>query len=340
MRRREFITLLGGAAAGWPLAVCAERDRVRRIAVLMLYVESDPEGQLRAAAFRQGLEKLGWTIDRDLQINFRWGVGDADWIRSAAAQLLESGPDLMLANGGPAARAAQQASRTLPIIFIGGADPVAEGFVQSLARPSGNMTGFATPESTVGAKLLALLKEVAPRVTRVAVLLNPDNPGSVRLAASAATAGETLAIDTVALPVRDSQEIALAMTKLASDGLIVPPDPTTNTHRKLIVELAGRHRLPAVYALRAAAFEGGLMSYGVSIPDLFRQAADYADRILRGGRPEDLPVVLPTLKGAKPADLPVLQSTKFEFVINLQTARALGLDMSPTLLARADEVIE
>ena len=329
MKRRYFITLLGGAAAAWPLAARAQQpDRMRRVGVLMLYVENDPEGQARARAFRQGLEKLGWTAGRNLQIDYHWGVGDGDWIRSAAAELLTRAPDVILANGGAAARAVQQATRTVPAIFIGGADPVADGFVQSLARPGGNMTGFTTLETSVGGKLLELLKGVAPRVTRVVVLINPDNPGSAQLSESATSAAQKFGMDVVTVPISEAAEIEAVMMKWGGEpgvGLIVPPDPSTNTHRQLIVELAARYRLPAIHTLRAAAADGALMSYGVDIPNLHRQAAGYVDRVLTG---------------EKPADLPVQQPTKFEFLINLKTAKALGLTVPLIMQMTADEVIE
>ena len=277
MTRREFITLLGGAAAVWPIAASAQQPgRIRRVGVLMLYVENDPEGQARATAFRQGLEKRGWTVGRDLQIDYHWGVGDGDWIRSAAAGLLTEAPDVILANGGAAARAVQQSTRTVPVVFIGGADPMADGLVQGLARPGGNLTGFTTLETSVGAKLLELLKDIAPRLTRIAVLINPDNPGSPRLSESAASAARKFAVDVVALPVRNSAEIEAAMARWGPEpgvGLIVPPDPSTNTYRQLIVELASRYRIPAIHTLRAAAVDGALMSYGVDIPSLHREAA-------------------------------------------------------------------
>jgi len=235
---------------------------------------------------------------------------------------------VILANGGAAARAVQQSTRAVPVVFIGGADPMADGLVQGLARPGGNLTGFTTLETSVGAKLLELLKDIAPRLTRIAVLINPDNPGSPRLSESAASAARKFAVDVVALPVRNSAEIEAAMARWGREpgaGLIVPPDPSTNSYRQLIVELASRYRIPAIHTLRAAAVDGALMSYGVDIPSLHREAASYVDRIL---------------KGEKPADLPVQQPTKFEFVINLKTAKTLGLEVPPTLLARADEVIE
>jgi putative ABC transport system substrate-binding protein len=328
-RRRFLLTSLAGALAA-PLAAGAQQgNRIRRVGVLMLYPEGDPEGQRRATVFRQELERRGWTVGRTLQIDYQWGVGDSDWIRSAAAGLLTRTPDVILANGGSTIRPVQQVAHgAVSVVFIGVADPVAQGVVQSLSRPGGNFTGFMVLEPSLGAKLLELLKEIAPHVTRAAVMFNPDNPGSLQLSESAAAAARKYAIEVVAAPVRQPKEIEAAMTRIERarpDGLIVLPAPSTNTQRKLIVELAARHRLPVIHALRAAVADGALMSYGVSIPDLFRQAAGYVDRIL---------------KGEKPADLPVQQPTKFELVINLKTAKALGLTIPPSLLLRADQVIE
>jgi ABC-type uncharacterized transport system substrate-binding protein len=327
MRRRDFITLIGGVAA-WPLAARAQQpERVRRIGVLMLYPENDPQGQVRAAAFRQGLQTLGWVVGRNVQIDFQWGLGDADWIRSAAAQLLRLAPDVILANGTPAAKTMQEASRTVPVIFIAGSDPVLDGLVPSLARPGGNLTGFYVFEPSLGAKLLELLKEIAPHVGHVALLSNPDaNPAS--WFASAVAAATKLAVEVVSAPLRGSNEIEAAMVQWGRKpnfGLIVVPDPATNAHRKLINELATRYRLPVIHALRAAAAEGGLISYGVDLPNLFRQSAVYADRIL---------------KGADPADLPVFLPTKFELVINLTTAKTLGIDLPLALMVRADEILD
>jgi putative ABC transport system substrate-binding protein len=330
MRRRAFITLLGNAAImAYPLAARAQQaERMRRVGVLMLYEENDPEAQVRVVAFRQGLEKPGWSIGRNLQIDFHWGVGDVDWIRSAAARMLRAAPDVIVANGGAALRPMQQATRTLPIVFIGAADPVADGFVQSLAHPGGNITGFTTLEPSIGAKFLALLKEIAPRVRRAAIMVSPDSPSSRRLSDVAAAAAPKLTVEVVVAPVRGAADIEAAMMEWSREpdfGLIVPPDPTINSHRKLIIELAARYRLPAIHALRAATAEGALMSYGISVPELFRQAATYVDRLL---------------KGEKPADLPVQQPTRFELAINLKTAKALGLAVPQTLLVAADEVIE
>ena len=330
MRRREFIIVLGGAAATAPLVAHAEQPAAsRRIGVLMLYPESDPQGQLRARTFQRELEKIGWNIGGNLQINFHWGTGDAEWVRTAAAQLLSEAPDVMLANGDAAIKASQQLTQTVPVVFIGGGDPVADGWVRSLAHPGGNVTGFAVMEPSLGAKLLGMLKQVAPRVARVAVLVNPDNTNHQRILALLVAAGPSFAIDVTATPVRRtrrdrSSDEAVGSTS-SNHGLIVPSDPSTNSRRRFFVELAARYRLPAIYALRAATAEGGLMSYGVDLLELFRQAALYADRILKGEKPRDLPVQLPS---------------KFELVINLKTAKTLGLDVPPLLLATADEVIE
>jgi ABC-type uncharacterized transport system substrate-binding protein len=327
MRRREFITLLGGAAA-WPLASHAQQpDRVRRIGVLMLYPENDPEGQLRATAFRNGLQKRGWAVGGNVEIDFQWSFGDANWIRSAGAQLLRSGADVVLANGTPAARTMQQLTRTVPVIFIAGSDPVVDGLVVSLARPGGNLTGLYVFEPSIGAKLLELLKEIAPHVARAAILFNPDAKAASWVAAAAAVAPR-FAVEVIEAPVRDSNEIETTIAqwgRQSNYGLIVLPDPATNAHRKLINELAARYRLPAIHALSGATRDGGLMSYGVDLPDVFRQAAAYADRILKGDKPADLPVQLPT---------------KFELAINFKTAKALGLIVPNSLMVRADEVIE
>ena len=327
LKRREFVTLIGGVAA-WPITARAQQpERMRRIGVLILYPENDPEGQLRATAFRQGLEKFGWVAGRNIQMDFQWGLGNADWIRSAAAQLLQLAPDVILANGTPAARIMQQSSRTVPVIFIAGSDPVLDGLVPSLAHPGGNLTGFYVFEPSLGPKLLELLKEIAPHVARVAILSNPDaNP--VSWLAATAAAAPRFAVELVAAPLRDSNEIKAAMAQWGREpnfGLIVLPDPATNAHRKLINELALRYRLPTIHAQRAAVRDGGLISYGVELPDVFRQAAIYADRILKGTNPADLPIFLPN---------------KFELVINLTTAKALDIDVPMSLMLRADEILD
>jgi putative ABC transport system substrate-binding protein len=327
MKRRTFITLLGGAAAAWPLAARAQQAGVRRIGVLMLYPENDPEGQLRATAFRNGLQKRGWAVGGNVEIDFQWGFGDANWIRSAGAQLLRSGADVVLANGTPAARTMQQLTRTVPVIFIAGSDPVVDGLVVSLARPGGNLTGLYVFEPSIGAKLLELLKEIAPHVARAAILFNPDAKAASWVAAAAAVAPR-FAVEVIEAPVRDSNEIETTIAqwgRQSNYGLIVLPDPATNAHRKLINELAARYRLPAIHALSGATRDGGLMSYGVDLPDVFRQAAAYADRILKGDKPADLPVQLPT---------------KFELAINFKAAKALGLIVPNSLMVSADEVIE
>lgn len=329
MRRRDFITLLGGATVVCPLAARAQPlAPMRRVGVLMMYPENDPEGRLRAVAFQQGLEKLGWIVGRNLAIDYRWGAGDVEWARTVTAELLTLAPDVVVANSTTAARAAKLASRTVPIVFIGVGDPVALGLVASLSHPGGNMTGFTNVGPTVGPKWLDLLKEMAPRVTRVAVLFNPNNPGNVLLAKSVASVAKKFAVEVAEAPIREAAEIEGVITRLGREpggGLILPPDPATATHRKLIVELAGRNRLPAIYSLRSFIVEGGLMSYGVNIPDLFRQAAVYVNRILRGDKPADLAAQTPAI---------------FELIINLKTARALGLTVPRTLRVAADEVIE
>jgi putative tryptophan/tyrosine transport system substrate-binding protein len=315
--RRQVIFAIGGMAVAWPLAARAQAERARRIAVLMLYPESDSQGQLRAAAFRKELENLGWTVGGNLQIDFHWGTGDSDWIRSATARLLASAPDVIVANGDAAARIVQQSTTSVPVIFIVGGDPVAGGLVQSLAHPGGNVTGFTVLEPSVGAKLLELLKGLAPGLARVAVLFSPDNLGNRRTFESAKAAAPKFAVEVTEAPWRGAAEFETAM--------IVPPDPAINAQRALFIALAAHHRLPVIYTLGAAAAEGGLISYGVDIPELFRQAGTYVSRILKGEKPSDLPAQLPT---------------KFELVINLKTAKTLGLAVPDKLLATADEVIE
>jgi putative tryptophan/tyrosine transport system substrate-binding protein len=329
MKRRNFIKVIAGSATVWPLAARAQQPgQPRRIGLLMLYPAKDPQGELRARVFQHELEKAGWTVGGNLQINFHWGTGDADWVRSAIAQILGQSPDVMLANGDAAVKAAQQSTRTVPTIFIASGDPVGDGLVPSLAHPGGNLTGFAVMEPTLGAKLLGMLKQVAPQVTRVGVLVNPDSVTHQHIFAFLAAAAPSFAVEVVKAPAREPGQIEAAMTQweqVSNYGLIVPSDPSTNAQRKLIIELAARYRMPAIYALRAATADGGLMSYGVDIPELFRQAAIYADRILKGEKPAELPVQLPT---------------KFELVINLKTAKALGLTVPQSLIATADEVIE
>jgi putative ABC transport system substrate-binding protein len=330
LRRREFITLLGGTAVTWPLAARAQQtDRVRRIGVLMGLAESDPEAKVRAAVFEHALQELGWTRGRSTRMDYRWAPGDVEQTRAAAAELLRLAPDVILAHATPATAALQRATRTLPVVFVAVSEPIAQGFVQSLARPGGNITGFTNLEPTLGAKWLELLKEIAPRVTRVAFMYNPNTaPYAILFSRSVEAVAQKIAVELVAAPVHEPAEIEAVLTMLGREpggGLILPPDPFTVAHRKLIFDLAARYRVPAINAFLYFADEGGLVSYGVDVRDQFRQAAAYVDRILRG---------------EKPADLPVQQPTKFELVINLTTAKTLGLNVPPTLLALADEVIE
>src|SRR5437764_11283146 len=311
MMRREVILLLAGTTLAGAKIVCAQEvGRPRRIGVVMLYPEKDPQGQLRSAAFQQQLEKLGWTIGANLQIDFRWGTGDADWVRSATEDVLSREPDVLLANGDPAIQAAQGATRKVPVIFIGSGDPVGDGLIQSLARPGGNLTGFAVMEPSLGAKLLGMLKQVAPHVTRVGTLVNPDNANHMRITGQLMAAGPAVGVEIISATGREAADIETAMSQWGQRlgyGVIVPSDPTTNSRRGLVVELAARYRLPTIYSLRSAVVDGGLMSYGVDIVELFRQAAVYANRIIKGERPAELPVQLPT---------------KFELIVNMKTAKA------------------
>jgi putative tryptophan/tyrosine transport system substrate-binding protein len=329
MRRREVIFMFAGAAASCPFAICAQQShQMRRIGVVMLYPENDSQGQLRATAFQRQLEKAGWSIGGNLQVDFQWGTGDAAWVQAATERALRLSPDVLLANGDASAHSALLLTKTIPVIFIGSGDPVADGLVRSISHPGGNVTGFAVMEPTLGAKLLGMLKQIAPRVTRVAVLMNPDNATHKHVLTSLGAAASGFAVSIESAAARNPAEIETAMSRLANApdyGVIVPSDPTTNSQRKLFVELTTRHHLPTIFALRAAVADGGLMSYGVDLIELFRQAAIYADRILKGEKPADLPVQLPT---------------KFELVVNLRTAKILNLDIPPTLLATADEVIE
>ena len=328
MRRREFITLLGGAVA-WPLAADAQQgERVRRIGVLMALAADDPQSPVRVASFAQGLQQLGWTIGRNVRIDYRWGAGNADNARKYAAELAALSPDVILANGSPSIMALQSATRTVPIVFVTVIDPVGAGFVESLARPGGNATGFTQYEYGMGGKWLELLKEIDPRVTRVAVLRDPGvAAGSGQLGAIQSVA-PSLGVELRPIDARGADEIERAITAFArgsTGGLIVTGTGLGLIHRTVIVTLAARHRLPAVYPSSLYVTGGGLTSYGTDVVDQFRRGAGYVDRIL---------------KGEKPADLPVQASTKFELVINLKTAKALGLEVPPSLLARADEVIE
>src|SRR6266516_8234401 len=329
LKRRHFITLLGAAAAAWPLAAHAQQpERMRRIGVLMASAADDSENQARMAAFLQGLAQLGWSDGRNVLIDTRWATTNADDVRRHAAELVALAPDVLVAATGTATVAPLlQATRTVPIVFVTVIDPVGAGFVPTLALPGGNATGFTIYEYGMSGKWLELLKEIAPRVTRAAVLRDPAIASGIGQFATVQAVAPSLGVELSPVDVRDAPEIERAVTSFArssSGGLIVTPSPLANRHRDLIIMLAARHRLPAVYAWRYYVTDGGLISYGPDSIDQYRRAAGYVDRIL---------------KGEKPADLPVQAPTKYELVINLKTAKALGLEIPATLLARADEVI-
>jgi ABC-type uncharacterized transport system substrate-binding protein len=329
LHRRQFITLLGSTAAAWPLAVRAQQgERMRRIGVLMNVAADDPEGQASLAAFQEGLQQLGWIDGRNLRTDTRWGAGDPGRFRSYATELVALAPDIILAAGSPVVAALQQATRSVPIVFALVNDPVGSGYVASLGRPGGNTTGFAGTEFGISGKWLELLKEVAPRTTRVAVLRDPTIALGIGQFAAIQSVAPSFRVELSPIDVRDAGEIERDITAFArssNGGLIVPAGPLATLHRELIITLAARHRLLAVYPSRYFATGGGLISYGPNSLDPFRHAAGYVDRIF---------------KGEKPADLPVQAPMKYELVINLKTAKALGLEVPPTLLARADEVIE
>ena len=330
MKRREFITLLGGAAAAWPLAARAQQpERMRHIGVL-IGVADDAETKSWVAAFRKRLDELGWKVGSNLQIEERWTAGDPEQNRVFASELLAMKPDAIFAFSSVAVAALRQESRTVPIVFTAISDPVGSGFVESLARPGGNATGFTNFVPTMAAKWLEVLKEIAPQVQRAVLLFNPQTAPYVAqyYQRPFEAAAPSFGVQATAAVVHQTGEIEAALADMAREpggGLVVPPDNFSYVHRELIFALAARHRLPAVYPFRFMAREGGLISYGVDLGETFPRAAEYIDRIL---------------KGTKPADLPVQAPTKFELAINVKTARALGLDVSPTLLARADEVIE
>jgi putative tryptophan/tyrosine transport system substrate-binding protein len=328
VKRRAFITLLGGAAV-WPLVARAQQgDRMRRIGVLMPLAADDPEAQTRFAAFAQGLERLGWTIGRNVRIDLRWAAGDPERIRRGVAELLALEPDAVLATGSTTVGPLRQATRAVSIVFVAVPDPVGAGFVANLARPGGNVTGFMGFEYGISPKWLELLKQIAPSVTRVGVIRDPDISAGIGQFGAIQAVAASFGVETIPIGVRDAGDIEHDIAAFAhgsNGGLIVTRSAWAVVHRDLIVTLAARHRLPAVYWDRVSVIGGGLISYGANLPDQYRRAAVYVDRIL---------------KGEKPADLPVQAPTKYELVINLKTAKALGLDVPPTLLARADEVIE
>jgi len=328
MNKREFITLLGGAAAAWPLAARAQQgEPMRRIGVLMNAAADDPEYQARLAAFLQALQQLGWSDGHNVRIDIRWGAGNPDTMRKYAAELVALAPEVILTTTSAATTALQQATRTVPIVFSMVLDPVGGGIVESLARPGGNTTGFMQFEFSLSGKWLELLKQIAPGVTRAAVFRDPSNPTGVGQFAVLQAVAPPLGVEVIPVNVRDASEIeraVAAFARSANGGLIVTGGQAS-FHRELIVALAARHRLAAVYPYRFWVTGGGLISYGPDLPGQFRQAAGYVDRIL---------------KGEKPADLPVQAPNKYETVLNLKTAKALGIELPSTVLARADEVIE
>ena len=327
MRRREFITLAGGMAV-WPLAVGAQQpDRLRRIGVFAFGDESDPSAQVYVRALRQGLEQLGWIEGRNIRVDDRWTSSNR--LKAEVAEMVDLAPDLIVCGGTQLAVEFKQKTRTIPIVFVQVADPIAAGLVESLARPAGNITGFtAYAQSSLGEKWLELLKEIVPRLTQVLVLVDPQNPTWMTHVPAMEKVALSFAVQLTVVHARNAAEIARSIEAYAARpnaGLVVLPSLMTENQRELITTLAAKHRLPAVYAIRSFVTSGGLAYYSTDLVDLYRRAASYVDRIL---------------KGAKPADLPVQQPTKFELGINLKTAKALDLEVPPTLLARADEVIE
>jgi putative tryptophan/tyrosine transport system substrate-binding protein len=328
--RREFIALLSGAASAWPLAARAQRSGpMRRVAFLHGLAESDPEVQARIAAFREGLESLGWMDNRNIQVEHRFAGGDIARIQQHVAELVNSPPDVIAATGTPVIAALKQATRSIPIVFSVVNDPAGQGFVANLARPGANLTGFSYVDFPMIGKWLEIMKEVIPGVRRMTLMFNPETaPYYPVFLREFGAAGSPLAAEVSVSAVRNEAEIEMATTAFAHEprgGLIAAPDPFINTHRALIIAVARRHRLPTLFGFRQHVRDGGLMSYGPDSVEIVRQSASYVDRIL---------------KGEKPAELPVQAPTKYEMAINLKTAKALGLEIPPTLLARADEVIE
>jgi putative tryptophan/tyrosine transport system substrate-binding protein len=328
MRRREFIAGLGGAAA-WPVAARAQQaERMRRIGVLMGYPEGDSQAQANVTALRQGLEKLGWGEGRNVQIDYRWAGAEPSKARAFAKELIALVPDVIVPSTNQVTRIVQQETHAIPVVFAFVGDPIGSGFAASLAHPGRNITGFANFDNSIGGKWLELLKEIAPHAKRVGFIFNPDAAPNVGFFHAAESAAESQAVGLAAIAVRDANDIEQGLVTFASQpdgGIIVAPHAVTLGNRNLIIEFAAQHRLPAVYSDRYFAESGGLVSFGNNTADLFRRAASYIDLIF---------------KGAKPADLPVQLPTKFELVINLKAAKALGLEIPPQLLARADEVIE
>jgi putative ABC transport system substrate-binding protein len=329
MRRRDFITLVGGAAAAWPLAARAQQpDQIRHIGVLMGMQKIDPEAEPRCVAFERRLQDLGWTGGRNIRIDYRWSSDDGERLRAEAAELVGLAPELIVADSTAALTAIRPLARGLPLVFLRVSDPVTAGFIDSLARPGGSITGITNFEYAMGGKWLELLKQIAPHIVRVTALTYPGMTAHAGLWQTIETAAPTLGLEAKAVPVRTTSEIESAITAAAREpdhGIILLPHAIIEISRVQIIAAAARHRLPVIYPLRHYAAAGGLIAYGLEPLDLYRQAALLVDRVLRG---------------AKPADLPVMQPTKFELVINLETAKALGLDVPAKLLALADEVIE
>jgi putative ABC transport system substrate-binding protein len=328
MKRRDFIALLGSAAA-WPLAAQAQQgDRARRIGVLTAGDENDPLYKRGASAFIHALADLGWTDGRNVRIDFRWGSGDINRMRALAQELVGLQPDIIVTSGTPATAAVQRETRTIPIVFTGVNDPVAGGIVPRLDRPSGNVTGFANLETTLGGKWLELLSEIAPGLNRAAIMINPDTPSASAFVPSFETAARSLKVVPIIAPVHSDSEIETAIIALGREpggGLVVMPGGFMPLHRAPIISAAARSNVPAVYYFSFFARDGGLLSYGPDTVDIFHRSTTYVDRILRG---------------AKPAELPVQMPTKYEMVVNLKTAKALGLTVPQSILLRADEVIE
>ena len=329
MQRREFITLLGGAAAAWPLAVRAQQpERMRRIGVIVPFAANDSEAQSRVGAFLQELQQLGWSIGRNVRIDTRWAGGNANDIRKQSVEMAALAPDVILAHGSSVVGQLLQATRTVPIVFPVVSDPVAAGFIDSLARPGGNATGFMLLEYSQSGKWLELLKQIAPGLKRAAVIRNPAASGGIGEFGAIQSAAPALNVEVIPINVRDANEIErtiAAFARASNGGLIVTSSGLAANHRDLIVTLAAQHKLPAIYFERSFVAAGGLISYGPDFIDQYRRAAAYVDRILKGEKPGDLPVQMPT---------------KYELIINLKTAKALGLAVPPSLLTRADEVIE
>ncbi len=331
MRRREFFGLIGGAAA-WPLAARAQPQGLRRIGVISAVPETDPEAMSRLVAFQQALEQLGWVTGRNLHIDFRWNnrgdVALSEEMLALSREMVALEPEVILAQSNPGVAALRQLTSTIPIVFVSVADPVESGFVESLARPGGNITGFSNFEASMGGKWLQAVKQIAPGVTKVLALLHVETAANAGFLRTAQSAAPSLGVTLTAAGVHDATDIETALMALSAEvnrGLIVMPHPVTVSHRALILKMAAQYRLPAVYPFRYYVTEGGLMSYGIDLVDLYRRAATYVDRILRSAKPRDLPVQAPS---------------KFEMVINLKTAKALGLDVPVHLQQLADEVIE